>query len=374
MRNISAGIVGRGYEMKRRLFAVCFAVLLLLCAASCAQARELTMHRNALVWEEEDGAEGYLVYDGETLLAETQNTAVLLRTESGERDISVYTSVEGEKGKLVGKATYVSAAYTQKTFSGSAALADYLRDDGYYLYGAQHIVIDYDGFANSQDNFAGVIYIANDVMKLSFLSKKRVTVRADLVIQQRATDFELELENIILQGAGKMPNAVAFDESVSAPQTNLILSAYGVYNAILCGYNAPNGAQGSGDGMLQHAGNGGTGGAGGCAVSAAGLLLYTEGDMRFSGGNGGDGGDGGNASGLNNHGSGGNGGRGGDAIRCKTLEYFCVNGTLAAEGGIGGDGGAEGQGGFGVNRAPGKKGSDGAGIAADETNVLRGEI
>lgn len=362
--------------MKKSLMAAAAALLLALCVSSgCAQpAATLALERNALSWNEVSGAEGYLVYDGEKLLAETQDTAVLLRTGSGERKISVYISEDGEKGKPVGETVYISPQYTQLKFTGSKELSDYRREDGYYLYGAQHIVIDYRGGSASRDDFSGALYIANDVMKLSILSDRRITVRADLVIQQRAEEFALDLENVILQGAGKMPAAVSFDESVQAPQAALVLSMYGAYNAVLCGYNAPDGAAGHPEDVLVHAGSGGRGGDGGNAVKAGELYLFAEGDTRFSGGNGGSGGRGADASGLNKHGSGGNGGNGGAAILCSDFSYFCVSGSLDARGGRGGSGGAEGEGGFDINCTPGSSGSDGTGIAADKTKILRGEL
>ena len=336
------------------LFALCFAVL---CGCGGGEA---SLFYNALSWNAA-GEGPYLVYDGETLLAETDVPAVLL-PRAGGRTVTVYRSENGERGKLLHTVQYDGPVYGEKVFCGSEELEGYVRDGAVYLYGAQHFVFDYG--KKALDVFPGVVYVASDVKKLTFRSEGRVTVQADICIRARTDAFELELENVTLQGAGERHAAVSFDEG--AEDTALILGLYGLYNAVLCGYNAEDGADGHADGFLVHGGNGGAGETGGSAVRVDTLLLLSQSDARFSGGGGGDGGNGGDASGLNSHGSGGRGGDGGSAIVCDKLEYFLL-GTVEAAGGPGGKGGKEGSGGLTFERGPGADGDAGIGISAAET-------
>ena len=191
--------------------------------------------------EADGGVISYAIYDGETLLAETDVPAVLL-PRAGGRTVTVYRSENGERGKLLHTVQYDGPVYGEKVFCGSEELEGYVRDGAVYLYGAQHFVFDYG--KKALDVFPGVVYVASDVKKLTFRSEGRVTVQADICIRARTDAFELELENVTLQGAGERHAAVSFDEG--AEDTALILGLYGLYNAVLCGYNAEDGADGVG--------------------------------------------------------------------------------------------------------------------------------
>ena len=74
------------------LFALCFAAL---CGCGGGEA---SLFYNALSWNAA-GEGPYLVYDGETLLAETDVPAVLL-PRAGGRELSLYGGAGGPRGEL----------------------------------------------------------------------------------------------------------------------------------------------------------------------------------------------------------------------------------------------------------------------------------
>lgn len=364
-------------EKTLKILTVFLALIAAVTLSAGCTGKSHTLTYNALSWEEVKNAEGYRIYDGDTVIGETTDTAFLLREDAGQHNIRL-VSYKGDKDKEICNFSYSVPALSEKIYNGADAFEEEQTSEQSYFSAAQHLKIDYTGSEKTTDSFSKVINLANNVKKVSIVSDRRITVRASFVIQKRTEDIEFELENVVLHGLQTQQYAISYDGGYQASSGCLILKLFGVYNSVLSGYIAPKGEDGERSDWFQHGGTGGAGGDGGGAISAGEIYVISEGDAVFTGGNGGDGGNGGNASGLNKVGSGGKGGNGGNAVTGTKFSLFMLNGAFSASGGKGGDGGKRGDpvdsGGLTSGRYDGKDGTDGTGLAVTEKIALRGNF
>ncbi len=186
-----------------------------------------------------------------------------------------------------------------------------------------------------------------------------------LEVDQRSTDFEIELKSINLTNADSVITS-------SAPALNLKLSGGSV---CLSTSSGADGSEGESFGAAQ-IGNGGRGGNGGSAstviVCDGSLDITCAANTVVRGGNGGNGGDGGDSkSSGSSGGAGGNGGNGGTGVRASAVTVSFENGmgkdNISFIGGKGGNGGEGGYGsvlfGIGKNYADdGVSGTSGVGV------------
>ena len=249
-------------EKTLKILTVFLALIAAVTLSAGCTGKSHTLTYNALSWEEVKNAEVYRIYDGDTVIGETTDTAFLLRPDAGQHNIRL-ESFEGEKSKQIAEFSYSVPALSEKIYNGADAFEEEQTSEESYFSAAQHLKIDYTGSGKAGDEFTKVINLASNVRKVSIISDRRITVRASFVIQKRTEDIEFELENIVLHGLQTQQYAISYDGGYQASSGCLILKLFGIYNSVLSGYIAPKGEDGERSDWFQHGGTGGEGGCGG---------------------------------------------------------------------------------------------------------------
>ena len=342
-------------EKTLKILTVFLALIAAVTLSAGCTGKSHTLTYNALSWDEVKGADGYRVYDGDTVIGETTDTAFLLRPDAGQHNIRL-VSYKGDKDKEICNFSYSVPALSEKIYNGADAFEEEQTSEESYFSAAQHLKIDYTGSGKAGDEFTKVINLASNVRKVSIISDRRITVRASFVIQKRTEDIEFELENIVLQGLQTQQYAISYDGGYTASSGCLILKLFGVYNAVLCGYVAPGGEDGERSGWFKHGETGGNGGDGGGAISAGEIYVISEGDAVFTGGHGGD------------------GGNGGSGITAEKVFVNVSTGKpLKAAGGEGGSGGAKGAGANSLGSNDAEDGSKGTPVVGEQI-IIKGSV
>lgn len=241
-----------------KILTVFLALIAAVTLSAGCTGKSHTLTYNALSWEEVKNAEGYRIYDGDTVIGETTDTAFLLREDAGQHNIRL-VSYKGDKDKEICNFSYSVPALSEKAYTCAAEFEEEQTSEQSYFSAVQHLKIDYTGSEKTTDSFSKVINLASNVRKVSIISDRRITVRASFVIQKRTEDIEFELENVVLHGLQTQQYAISYDGGYQASSGCLILKLFGIYNSVLSGYIAPKGEDGERSGWFKHGETGGAG-------------------------------------------------------------------------------------------------------------------